>query len=129
MTVVATTDIYDASGEDSDQKMETADATPENVTRMFNALDWQHPTNTCGIAVSRPAGTSPLDRDKLVIRREYGDRGEPIVLLATLQETPPGASDDEFYKLQPLESPEVGLQLLLSFLAQDGKYRTMVQWQ
>jgi len=129
MTLVAMTDVDDASGKSQDQKIETADATPENVTRLFHGLDWEHASNGCGIALTRNAGSSSADRAKLSINLDSPEEGAQRVITASLEEIPPGDSEEKFFEFQPLKSPDVGLQLLLSFLAQDGKYRTMVEWR
>jgi hypothetical protein len=50
-------------------------------------------------------------------------------LSATLSETSPGEAEERQYLIEPLESTDVGLQLLLSFLSADGMYRSMVEWQ
>lgn len=127
--LTAATEIRDASGTTQDQKIESADATPENVAKLLNGLDWKHPHNGCGIALTRAPGSSSPDHAKLSISFDAPETGVERVIRARLEETPPGESDEKYYSFQPIESPEFGLQLLLSFLAQDGKYRTMVEWQ
>jgi hypothetical protein len=128
MKLGVTTDFHDANGKHLDQKLDIVDATPEVVTSRFKVLDWNHPTTQYGIALSRGELNAP-DWKKLSIYEESVDGTQQTVWKAKLQETPPGETSDKVYLFEPLESPDVALKLLLSFLAEDGEYRTTVQWQ
>jgi hypothetical protein len=121
------TDLHDANGKHLDQKIDIVDATPDVVTARFKALEWNHPTTQYGITLSRGELNAP-DRIKLSIYEEFLDERQTM-WKAKLEETPPGETDDKLYLFEPLESPDVALKMLLSFLAEDGEYRTMVAWQ
>lgn len=128
MKLVIMTEIYDSNGESQDQEIESMDATPDVLTERFRGLDWNHPANRYGIAISG-GDINSTDRKKLSIAEELPEGSSQTVLAARLEETPPDASSEKYYTFQPIESPDIALKLLVSFLAQDGAYRTMVDWQ
>lgn len=129
IALVAATSVYNANGDFVNQEIETAEATPENVKELFHSLDWQHARNTCGISITRSPGGSSPDRAKLGVSMLFDETSGERELSATLSETSPGEAEERQYLIEPLESTDVGLQLLLSFLSADGMYRSMVEWQ
>lgn len=127
MRLTVTTEIYDAKGAHQDQKIEMVDASPSIVNERFRAIDFKHPTNRYAIGLY---GGSPnsSDRRKLSIIEDLPDGATDTVLTARLEETPPGSESEKRYTVNSIESPDVALKLLLSFLAEDGDYRKMVPW-
>jgi hypothetical protein len=127
-------EVYDSSGGSEDKEREIVDATPDVVTERFNRIDWRHPsdwrhpTNRYHLTLTRGDLNSP-DRKQLSINEDLPEGSEQTVLIAKLVETPQGGSQQKYYDSPPLESPDIALKLLQSFLAQDGSYRTLVDWQ
>ena len=121
------TEIYDSNGAHLNQQFDIVEASPSIVTERFRALDFKHPTNRYGIVLSSGSPNS-RDRRKLSIIEDLPDGATETVLTARLEETPPGSESDKYYNVDSIESPEVALKLLLSFLAEDGEYRKMVPW-
>ena len=119
--------IYDQNDETDGTKSKIfVDPTPDIIREQFGALDWENPLHRNNIHLHKGVVNTP-DHIYLTIGGTLKPRNADEHFEATWLEMPEGQTVSK-QSNGPITSEEHALELLLSFLAQDDKYRTAVQW-
>lgn len=129
LTLTVYLTIYDDSDETEGTKTQTFDdPTPEVIREQFQALDWTNPRHSCGMTLSRGVVTSP-EVVSLAISGTLGAADLDKSMRAIWSERANGSAAWKHHVYQPIDKSELAMDLLLSFLAQDDRYRSLVEWK
>ena len=121
--------IYDKNDEtDGTRSEEFQNPTPELIREKFNLLDWQNPLHISSLMLSRGVVNKP-GYVYFVVGGTLRPKVPDDQVTALWGELPVGQAQTHVYFSPPITSKQQALELLLSFLAQDDRYRTLVKWE